>query len=286
MWQKKDPQATPLCHGEEIIMEHFDSELLTTQCKIIKLDEKGSREVEDMIVRETTLTVYVNSKETAALVCSPRDQKYLAVGFLCAEGVLTRREELRKVEYDAEHCIVYIETSSEPDLTDKLVMKRWITPSAGRSGTSVSAPAVPPLPPPVSSQLKVNAETVLKLAAELQDRSRLFQRTGGVHNAALAQGEEILIFQEDIGRHNTLDKIHGQCFLEKIPREDKMIIFSGRVSSEILLKTARMRVPILISRSAPTDLALKLAEKLQITVLGFVRGERLSIYAHPERVII
>ncbi|HBI27869.1 MAG TPA: sulfurtransferase FdhD, partial [Peptococcaceae bacterium] len=83
-------------------MEHFDSELLTTPRKIIKLDEKGSRETEDMIVRETTLTVYVNSKETAALVCSPRDQEYLAVGFLCAEGVLNKREDLRKVEYDAE----------------------------------------------------------------------------------------------------------------------------------------------------------------------------------------
>ncbi|MDD4360654.1 MAG: formate dehydrogenase accessory sulfurtransferase FdhD [Syntrophaceticus sp.] len=266
-------------------MQYFDSGLLTSPRKIIKLDEKGSREVEDMIVRETTLTVYVNSKETAALVCSPRDQKYLAVGFLCAEGVLNKREDLRKLEYDAKHGDIYIETSSESDLTDKLVVKRCITPSTGRSGTSVSTAAVPALPPPVSSQLKVNTETVLKLAAALQDRSRLFQRTGGVHNAALAQGEEIIIFQEDIGRHNTLDKIHGQCFLEEIPREDKIIIFSGRVSSEILLKTARMRVPILISRSAPTDLALKLAEELQITVLGFVRGERLSIYAHQERII-
>ncbi|HBI27870.1 MAG TPA: formate dehydrogenase accessory sulfurtransferase FdhD, partial [Peptococcaceae bacterium] len=169
---------------------------------------------------------------------------------------------------------------------DELVVKRRITPSTGRSGTSVSTAAIPALPPPVSSQLKVQAETVLKLTAALQDRSRLFQHTGGVHNAALAQGEEIIIFQEDIGRHNTLDKIHGQCFLEEIPRENKMIIFSGRVSSEILLKTARMRVPILVSRSAPTDLAIKLADELQITVLGFVRGERLSIYTHQERIII
>lgn len=267
-------------------MEHHDSELLTTPCKLIKLDERGSRQVEDVVVRETTLTVYVNSKETATLVCSPRDQKYLAVGFLCAEGVLKKREDIQKIEYDAEYGEVYIETSQESDLTDELVVKRCITPSTGRSGTSVSTAAVPPLPPPVSSQLKVQAETVLKLTAALQDRSRLFQRTGGVHNAALAQGEEIIIFQEDIGRHNTLDKIHGQCFLEEIPREDKIIIFSGRVSSEILLKTARMRVPILVSRSAPTDLALKLADELQITVLGFVRGERLSIYAHQERIIL
>lgn len=269
------------------ILKGVNSELLTTPRKIIQFDENGCHEVEDIIVCETTLTVFVNSKETATLVCSPRDQAYLAVGFLCAEGILKKREDLRTVNLDAEQEAVYIETNPDMELADRLVVKRCITPSAGRSGTSVSAAGVTPAPPPpISSQLKVKAQTVLKLAAELQQRSRLFQRTGGVHNAALAQGEDILIFQEDIGRHNTLDKIHGQCFLEEIPRDDKMIIFSGRVSSEILLKTARMRVPILISRSAPTDLALKLAEDLQITVLGFVRGKRLSIYAHQERIIL
>ncbi len=266
-------------------MKSLNGESLTTPRTIIKLDENDCREVEDVVVRETTLTVNVNSKEMATLVCSPRDQVYLAVGFLCSEGVLKRREDLRTVNLDVERGAAYIETNPDSELTDKLVVKRCITPSAGCGGTSIST-TIPNPPPPISSQLKVKAETVLKLAAELQQRSRLFKRTGGVHNAALAQGEEILIFQEDIGRHNTLDKIHGQCFLEEIPRDDKMIIFSGRISSEILLKTARRRVPILISRSAPTDLALKLAEDLQITVLGFVRGKRLSIYANKERVIL
>ncbi|MGB4503689.1 MAG: formate dehydrogenase accessory sulfurtransferase FdhD [Syntrophaceticus sp.] len=268
-------------------MKPSNSEFLTTPCKIIKLDENGCREQEDIVVRETTLTVYVNSKETATLVCSPQDQKYLAVGFLCAEGVLKKREDLLAVNLDAERGAAHIKTNPDLELADKLVVKRCITPSAGRIGTNVSTAGVTPAPPPpISSQLKIKVETALMLAAELQQRSHLFQRTGGVHNAALAQGEEIIIFQEDIGRHNTLDKIHGQCFLDDIPREDKIIIFSGRVSSEILLKTARMKVPILISRSAPTDLALKLAEDLQITVLGFVRGKRLNIYAHPERVIL
>lgn len=266
-------------------MQPLNSDLLITPQTIIKIDENGCREVEDIIVRETTLTIYVNSEEMVTLVCSPQDQKLLAVGFLCAEGILKKRDDLQAVKLDAERGIVHIETGPDLKHADKLVVKRCITPSAGRSGTVISF-AVPSPPLPVSSQLNVKTETALKLAAALQDRSRLFQRTGGVHNAALAQGEELLIFQEDIGRHNTLDKIHGQCFLEEIPRDDKMIIFSGRVSSEILLKTARMRVPILISRSAPTDLALKLAEDLQITVLGFVRGERLSIYAHKERVIL
>lgn len=266
-------------------MDSDSHRLLTTPCSIIKIDENGRREEDDLVVRETALTVYVNSSEVATLVCSPVDQEYLAVGFLCAEGILKKREELETVKLDLEKGLVQIKTRSGQKLGERVVLKRYITPSCGRSGTSVHFTADAILPPPVSSQLKVKAAAALKLVTELQERSRLFQRTGGVHNAALAQGEEILIFQEDIGRHNTLDKIHGQCFLEDVSCEDKMIIFSGRVSSEILLKVARMGVPVLISRSAPTDLALKLAGQLGITVLGFVRGNRLSVYAHRERVV-
>lgn len=262
-----------------------DYRRLTSPCRIVKSGEGGQREEDDLVVRETPLTVYVNSMEMATLVCSPVDQKYLAVGFLCSEGVLNKREDLTTVELDAETGVVQIQTVPLPGLEEKMHLKRHITPSGGRGGIRVHFTADASLPPPVTSQLQVKAATAIKLAADLQDRAYLFQRTGGVHNAALAQGEDILIFREDIGRHNTLDKIHGQCFLEGIPRDDKMIVFSGRVSSEIILKVARMRVPVLISRSAPTDLALKLAEDLQITLLGFVRENRLSIYAHRERVI-
>ncbi|HAF17164.1 MAG: formate dehydrogenase accessory sulfurtransferase FdhD [Thermacetogeniaceae bacterium] len=264
-------------------MENNYSELTTSRI-IIKIDEGCVRHEKDLIVRETTLTVHINSTEVATLVCSPRDQKYLAVGFLCGEGILKKREDIISVDMDQEQGAVYVKTRTDLSFADRLTVKRRITPSAGGSGTTVSADGIS-FPSPVRSHLQVRVETALNLANQLQERSQLFQRTGGVHNAALAKGEEILIFQEDIGRHNTLDKIHGQCFLEGISRDDKMIIFSGRVSTEILLKVARMGVPVLISRSAPTDRALQLAEKLNITVLGFVRGKRLTIYTGQEQVI-
>lgn len=258
---------------------------LTSPCQIVKADSGRHWLEEDLVVRETPLTVFVNSREIATLVCSPVDQVYLAVGFLCSEGVLKKREDIESVELDAERGLVRIKTAPLPGIEEKMFLKRHITPSAGRSNIRVHFAAEAGLPPPVTSQLQIKAATATRLAAELQERAHLFRRTGGVHNAALVQGEEILIFQEDIGRHNTIDKIHGRCFLEGIPRSDKMVVFSGRVSSEIVLKVARMRVPVLISRSAPTDLALKLAEELQITLLGFVRENRLSVYAHGERVL-
>ncbi len=137
----------------------------------------------------------------------------------------------------------------------------------------------------IVSGLKVTASDVRNLAEELEGRSQLFRKTGGVHSAALAVDGKILLFHEDVGRHNTLDKIMGQCFLEEIPLEDKLIVFSGRISSEVLLKTAKMGISVIISRSAPTDLALDLAEDLGITVVGFARGKQFNVYTHPERVV-
>lgn len=257
-----------------------------TSHSIIKVDETGTATDEDMIVREAALTVNVNDKELATLVCSPTDLKYMAVGFLCAEGILLQRDDLRQITVDEEQGMVWVETRRQENLGEKVFLKRYITPCCGRARTSFYFAADAILCKPVTAPLQVPLTTVFNLAEQLQQQSHLFRRTGGVHGAALARGGEILIFREDIGRHNTLDKIYGQCFLEEIPREDKIVVFSGRVSSEILLKIAKMGVPVLISRSAPTDLALKLADDLGVTVVGFARGNRCNIYAHPERIIL
>lgn len=257
----------------------------TVPYRIRKVDKEEWRDEEDIIVRETALTIHVNSKELITLICSPIDLKYMTVGFLCAEGILEKREDLKGITLDEEQGLAWVETNREETIAEKVFLKRYLTSCCGRSRTSFYFAADALFCKPVDSELKVSTATVHCLAAELQEKSQLFRHTGGVHNAALAEGNKILIFREDIGRHNTLDKIYGQCFLEEILLNDKMIIFSGRVSSEILLKVAKMGVPILISRSAPTDLALKLAEDLRITVVGFARENRLNIYTYPERII-
>ncbi|BBP92837.1 hypothetical protein BsIDN1_64550 [Bacillus safensis] len=118
----------------------------------------------------------------------------------------------------------------------------------------------------------------------MQEESQLFQHTGGVHNAGLCDTEKLFITRTDIGRHNALDKIYGYCLLQRIPLRDKILVFSGRISSEVLLKAAKLGVSIVISKSAPTELALKMAEELNITTVGFVRGKSFNIYTHPHRI--
>src|SRR5699024_4164892 len=119
---------------------------------------------------------------------------------------------------------------------------------------------------------------------ELQNQSDHFQATGGVHNAALCTVDELVAIKTDIGRHNALDKIYGYILEHDIPLADKIIVFSGRISSEVLLKISKTAIGILISKSAPTDLALNLANDLGITAIGFARRNQMNIYTHPHRI--
>ena len=133
--------------------------------------------------------------------------------------------------------------------------------------------------------VQVAADDCFRLMKEMQQSADTFHRTGGVHNAALCDVNGIILSRMDIGRHNALDKIYGYCLRNDISIKDKIIVFSGRISSEILLKVAKIGCEIILSKSAPTELALQLAEDLGITTIGFIRNHSLNVYTHPERVL-
>jgi FdhD protein len=119
----------------------------------------------------------------------------------------------------------------------------------------------------------------------METRSKLFQTTGGVHSACLADRKKILLFTEDIGRQNALDKIIGASLLKNISLQNKIMLSSGRITSETITKMVRAMIPVIVSPGAPTDSAVNLARRLGITVVGFARGKRINIYSHPERII-
>ena len=136
----------------------------------------------------------------------------------------------------------------------------------------------------IESPLVITADQVFLLMSQLNQQSTLYKQTRGVHNAALATPDEILLFRADIGRHNAVDMIYGKCFLENIPLEDKIFLTTGRITSEVLLKTAKMRIPILVSRNVATHHTLTLAQNIGMTVIGDVRGKKFVVYTHPEKV--
>ena len=129
-----------------------------------------------------------------------------------------------------------------------------------------------------------NTEEVLAMVKEFDTRSEMYQATNGVHSAALCDNKHILVFCNDLGRHNAIDKVFGECILKGIPTIDRMVITSGRTPSEMVLKVAKGKVPILISVSVPTDLSTRLANDLDITIIGFVRGGMMNVYTSHQRV--
>jgi FdhD protein len=134
------------------------------------------------------------------------------------------------------------------------------------------------------NSLEVQPQAVGELVEQLFESQSLYRATGGVHTSALSDGESILLAAEDIGRHNTLDKIAGLCLRNNIWPENRILITTGRISSEMLQKAARMDAPILISRTSPSSLSIEMAERYGITLIGYARRHRFNVYSNPQRV--
>ena len=241
--------------------------------------------IEDLVVWERPLTIILNNRELVTLLCWPTDQKFLAVGFLYSEGLINSKDDIKKITVDEKRGVVRVKTEVDNELAGELVFSRFITSGCGR-GTSFYSPFDVRDMARVESQTRVLPENVFSLMKAFHRRSKVYRKTRGVHSAALCDTRDILLFAEDIGRHNAIDKIFGQCLLENLPTDEHIIVTSGRISSEILLKVAKKTIPIVISKSAPSDIGVKLADELGITIIGYVRGKRMNVYTHEWRVVI
>jgi len=218
----------------------------------------GSRSIDaDVVAREFPLTIILNNRETATLPCSPQKLNYLAAGFLASEGLINSHDDIIKITVYRKKGTVRVKTKKN-------------TPHAQAKK--------------VDSDIEISAPQVFALMEDFTSRSKVFLATGGVHSAALADSENILVFSEDIGRHNAIDKVFGECLLKDIATAGRLLITSGRVSSEIMLKAARRNVPLLISRAAPTNLGVRLAQNLGVTLVGFAREQKMNLYANEQRI--
>ncbi len=260
----------------------------TTRRPVLRVEDDQADWIIDEVVTELPLTIVVNDVEIATLVTTPSDLEDLVYGFLVAEQVVPGAEAIRSVAFDAEDQIAHVEAdASVEDAGARMFQRRYVTSCCGKGRASIYYESDAAALRPVEGGQTVAAQTALELLLRLQQRSDIFRRTGGVHNVALASTSgEVLAVRADIGRHNALDKLYGHCLREKIATGDLMAVLSGRISSEILLKAAKLGLPLVLSKSAPTELALALAEDIGITVIGFARQGRLNVYTHPERIAL
>jgi len=231
---------------------------------------------EDLIAIEKRLRISVNGKELLSLYCTPLMIRELVVGMLMTEDVIKGGwcAERMTILYD-EDVVVDVPAEGEASMDGAVITSGCIGGLTFPKRLSLKR---------IEDPLTIDAERLKALFKVFQKASELYQMTGCVHSAALSDEGEIICLAEDIGRHNAVDKAIGYALLENIPFGGKIMLASGRLSSEIVSKCARWGIPMVASRTSPTSLALDIAETSGVTVVGFVRADRFNVYTHPHRV--
>ncbi len=227
------------------------------------------------VVREALVRLHVNGRELAMLMCTPQALDCLALGFLASEGFIRGLGDVRKVVVCPSGACVEVwlrDPAFEPPAT------RIITSGCGGGITFADLMAEAT---PLVADVRVSPRQLGRLMAKLQAG----QQTRGIHTSALAEGEDLLVVVEDVGRHNTIDKLWGQCLQAGIDPAGRILLSTGRISSEMLNKAARMRTPIVVSRTSPTSLSVALAEAWNVTLVGYVRRESLNVYTGEARIV-
>ncbi len=233
--------------------------------------EEGALPVEEEVI------LTVNGQDVVGLMCTPTLLEELALGFLYNEGLIGGMEDVASVRVcGSRRCVdVWLHRDVE------IPALRTLTSGCG-GGTTFED--LWEARPPLESPLTVAPIQVVRLMRRLQEAAVLYRRTRGVHTSALAEGEDLLCVAEDVGRHNTVDKLAGLCLRQGRPMRDRILLTTGRVSSEMLVKAARMGTPVVISLSSPTSLSAELARLWNITLIGYARGERFRVYAGAGRL--
>ncbi|HZG70960.1 MAG TPA: formate dehydrogenase accessory sulfurtransferase FdhD [Chondromyces sp.] len=256
-----------------------------TKRPIIRIMNNHFIQTEDTVVTEFPVTVKINGQEFVTMVCTPEYIEDMVIGFLASENVIRTYKEIKEIWVEEREGFVHVKTEKINPFYQNFHNKRYVTSCCGMSrqgfvfvNDALTAKKMNGI------KVRIAPDDCFRLMNELQNSAVTFQNTGGVHNAALCDLNGVVLSRMDIGRHNALDKIYGYCLKNGISIRDKVIVFSGRISSEILLKVAKIGCEIVLSKSAPTELALQLAEKLGITTVGFIRNQSMNIYTKPERI--
>jgi FdhD protein len=270
----------------------------------IEYDGERAAAVRRPVIAETPWALYVEKREWVTFMCSPIGLHQLALGFLLSEGVIDSVEDVwqLKVYLDEDRVYMYF---PDAGLNGELAL-----PTCAEAGGSIDVRlrrAAPDRPehrtltsgcgggvtfddlagdrPPLQSDRQITAAQVSSLMRQLNESATLYRTSRGVHTSALSDGEQLLVQAEDVGRHNTLDKIRGACMLEGTTTHDRILLSSGRISSEMIVKARKMEAPIVISRTSPTAMSIRLAREWNMTLIGYVRGRQMRVYTGAERVI-
>lgn len=253
--------------------------------KITKIKGKEKFEREDTLIREIKLELVVNGKKVGALMATPVDQEALAVGYLMSENIIEKYSDITKMQLLNEGMRLEIEAKVNDANIEKLNAEGVVISGCGKSMTANIDPSAIEAKV-IKTDFKIGADVLSREMSQFYTECPLYEQTGCVHTAKLFTDEKTFFIGEDIAQHNTIDKVIGKAHMTGVDVSKSFLMVSGRLSSEMVAKAIMHQIPILASRTASTCLGLMIAEKFGLTLIGFVRGDTMNLYRHPQRIFI
>jgi FdhD protein len=245
------------------------------------IDHNGQL-IDTTVVTERPLTLFLNAQEIVTMMTIGDRPELLAVGYLLNQNMLRTDDEITSVEYHDDIATVVVRTRRQTDFEDKLKKK---TQTSGCAQGTVFGDLMEQLDTiTLDPGARIKTSWLYQLTKKINTEPSLYLKAGAIHGCVLCRADEPLIYMEDVGRHNAVDKIAGYMFLERIPPDDKIFYTTGRLTSEMVIKTVKMRIPILVSRSGFTAWGVELARKANLTLIGRARGKRFVALAGEHRL--
>jgi FdhD protein len=255
----------------------------TSGCRAVTGIDQTGAEVEAHVVHERPLTIYLNRQEIVTAMTIGDHPDWLAVGYLLNQGMLKADDEITAIDYDEDLEVIVVRTVRETNFEEK--MKKKTRTSGCAQGTVFGDMMENFETIELSKDAVIRTSWLYALTRKINTAPSLYLKAGAIHGCVLCQGDRPLVYLEDVGRHNAVDKIAGWMFLNKVSPDDKIFYTTGRLTSEMILKCAAMRIPILVSRSGFTAWGVDLARQVGMTVIGRARGKRFLALSGAERIV-
>jgi len=249
--------------------------------RVSGVDQTGAR-IETSVTVERAMTIFLNSREIVTAMTIGDYPEYLAIGYLLNQHMLLPDDVVTDVDYDEELSVVVVRTNRKTNYEKKL--KKKVQTSGCAQGT-VFGDLMEALENVTLPKAELRTSWLYALTNKINTTPSLYLEAGAIHGCVLAHKDEPLVYMEDVGRHNAVDKIAGWMFRERVPAHDKIFYTTGRLTSEMVIKTVRMGIPILISRSGFTAWGVELARKANLTLIGRARGKRFVALAGEDRIV-
>lgn len=270
-----------------------------------RVTETNAEPVQGMVIGESRWTMFVNGVEVVTFMATSRNLHHLALGFLASENLIAGLEEIASIRVNeaADRAYWYIPALGIDETRAMAICEEGVGSIEVRltraefhlpphrvltsgCGGGVTFDDLSHEQTPLDSTRTVRAAEIFALMHELNTNAKLYRECRGVHTSALGDGDQLVALAEDVGRHNTLDKLRGDCLMRRIRTRDCVLVSTGRISSEMITKAAKMQVPIVVSRTSPTHLAVQLARAWNIALVGYAHGGQMQVYTGMDRISV